>query len=431
MKPKVQYVMVLFLCCLLLCSGVSVQAAEPQGKLSNKSDIRDLIQFQPTISTKYTFSLDKALQVCVYNKEKTDTGVVYMEYEVGEVPEDLTYQVGVFASENPAAQSKNAASPKSAYITNYKRGTGNPLLVPGAKYYVCFVKRDDCFEYYIQRTANGTTERVSIVTEYGKWNDAYDYFSLWIGESDGNWVTATVKNFKCYDLNGKDLGVEVSHTASYTYESVYQTGQQQNYDICEGAYYCSDKPELGLIVLGQDKKGYSQIGDSKTEFSYLIQKSGSESSTLYLAFPNGKQVFEYQYIQMTDGDGNLFKKLRDYKVTFVNGEETIVETIGVEQNYRLSEPENPKRKGATFKGWYLGNDEAFDFDSIITESVTLYAQWDGDAEQVFVPLEKTASEKTTSGDVNWPMIIAIASSVVIVSGCVVLGIWMLRRKKHV
>lgn len=426
MKPKVQYAIVLFLCCLMLCGALPVQATNQQGKLTNKSDIRDLIQFQPTVNERYTFRLNQAKQVCIYNKETTDTGVVYMEYEVGEVTEDSTYQVGVFASEDPSQNSKNAASPKLAYITNFKKGTGNPLLVPGAKYYVCFVEREDSFEYYIQRTAGGKSERVSIVTEYGKWDEAYDHFSLWIGESSANWASCTLKNFKCYDLNGKDLGVEVSHTASYTYESVYQTGQQKDYALCEGAYYCGEKPELGLIVLGQDKKGYRQVGDSKTDCSYLIQKNGSESSTLYLAFLDGKQIFEYQYIQMTDDDGNVFEKLRNYKVTFVNGEETTTEMVGVEQVYRIQEPDNPQKEGATFKGWYLGNDEAFDFNSVISESITLYAKWDGDSASAFVPIEKEATR-----NVNIPMIVAISSSVAILSGCIVLGVWILRRKKHV
>ena len=426
MKPKVQYAVVLFLCCLMLCSALPVQATNQKGKLNNKSDIRDLIQFRPTVNERYTFSLNKAKQLCIYNKETTDTGVVYMEYEVAEVKEDTTYQVGVFSSENPADKVKNGSSPRSSYLTNFKKDTGNPLFVPGGKYYVCFVKRDNCFESYIQKTVKGKTERVSITTEYGKWSEEFNYFSLWIGEGTDSWVTGTVKNFKCYDLNGKDLGVEVAHNASYTYESVYQTGQQKDYAICEGAYYCSEKPELGLIVLGQDKKGYRQVGDSKTDCSYLIQKNGSESSTLYLAFPDGKQIFEYQYIQMTDDAGNVFDKLRNYKVTFVNGEETTIETVGVEQVYRIQEPEKPQKEGATFKGWYLGNDEAFDFSSVVSESITLYAKWDGDSASAFAPIEKE-----TTRYINIPMVVAISSSVVILGGCVALGVWILRRKKHV
>ena len=429
MKQKVLYVMALLLCCVLLCSDVPVMAAKQQNKLSGKSDIRDLIQFQPTVTDRYTFSLNKAKQLCIYNKETTDTGVVYMEYEVGEVGEDTTYQAGVFSSSNPADKVKNGKEPRSSYLTNFKKQTGNPLFVPGAKYYACFVKRDDCFEYYIQRTVDNKTERVSIVTEYGKWSDEFDHFSLWLGEGTDSWLTGTVKNFKCYDLNGKDLGVEVAHNAYYTYESVYQTGQQKDYDICEGAYYCLEKPELGLFVLGEDKTGYRQVGEEKTECTYLIQKNGSESSTLFLAFPDVKQIFDYQYIQMTDDAGNTFEKLRNYKVTFVIGEETSVKTIGVDQLYRIQEPKKPKADGAKFLGWYLGNDEKFDFDSVIHESITLYAKWDDGAEEVKEVDAPTKQE--VKKDFNVPMIIAITSSCVILSGSIVLGVWLLRRKKHV
>ena len=426
MKQKVQYVIALFLCCLLFGGALPVQAAEQQGRLSNKSDIRDLIQFQPTVTERYTFSVNKAKQLCIYNEEKTDTGVVYMEYEVGEVIEDTTYQVGFFATNDIQARITNSSAPRSTYLTNFKKEEPNPLFVPGAKYYVCFVTRDNCFEYYAQRTVDGNTERISVTTEYGKWQEGLGHFSLWLGEGTDCWLTGTVKNFKCYDVNGKDLGVAVAHNASYTYEPVYKVGQEQNYGLCEGAYYCSEKPELGLIVLGQDKKGYCQLAEGKTDFSYFIQNNGNEISTLYLAFPDGKQAFNYQYIQIIDDAGNIFEKLRNYKVTFVNGEETTTEMVGVEQVYRLQEPENPKRKGATFAGWYLGNDEAFDFNSVISESITLYAKWDGDATQTFTSLEEPEVR-----NINIPMIIAIGSSVVILSGCIVLGVWILRRKKHV
>ena len=44
-------------------------------------------------------------------------------------------------------------------------------------------------------------------------------------------------------------------------------------------------------------------------------------------------------------------------------------------DYRLTLPEDPVREGFEFDGWYYLDGRAFDPNTIVTESFTLYAKW--------------------------------------------------------
>ena len=66
-----------------------------------------------------------------------------------------------------------------------------------------------------------------------------------------------------------------------------------------------------------------------------------------------------------------------YTVTFdsVGGEEVSVQVItkGTEAN----KPEEPTKEGFTFIGWYLeGSDIPYDFDTMVTSDIVLYAKWE-------------------------------------------------------
>ena len=86
---------------------------------------------------------------------------------------------------------------------------------------------------------------------------------------------------------------------------------------------------------------------------------------------------EYNFLTPVHGDLEL-KAIYDeipaviYTVTF-DGVEGI-NPINVEEGNTITAPANPTKEGYNFKGWYLGN-ELFDFDTPITENITLTAHW--------------------------------------------------------
>jgi len=68
-----------------------------------------------------------------------------------------------------------------------------------------------------------------------------------------------------------------------------------------------------------------------------------------------------------------------YTVTFEYnyGNKGVYKTVTVKRGETVEIPVNPTRDGYTFEGWYTAenNGEKFDFDTIITEDITLYAKW--------------------------------------------------------
>jgi len=66
-----------------------------------------------------------------------------------------------------------------------------------------------------------------------------------------------------------------------------------------------------------------------------------------------------------------------HTVQFVsNGE--VLNTVEVEDGQPVAKPENPTREGYTFKGWQL-NGADYDFDTPVTEDITLVAAWEAEA----------------------------------------------------
>ncbi|MCL2512477.1 MAG: InlB B-repeat-containing protein [Oscillospiraceae bacterium] len=59
---------------------------------------------------------------------------------------------------------------------------------------------------------------------------------------------------------------------------------------------------------------------------------------------------------------------------YVEGE---VKEVGVMYGEKTPKPDNPTKTGYNFKGWRVDSEEGelFDFDTIITEDISLYASW--------------------------------------------------------
>ena len=65
-----------------------------------------------------------------------------------------------------------------------------------------------------------------------------------------------------------------------------------------------------------------------------------------------------------------------YEVIFDadNGTENDTETVGYGE--KVDEPEEPEKEGFIFLGWFTDEDVLWDFDDIVTEDMTLTAQWE-------------------------------------------------------
>jgi len=422
MKQKVIYGLGLMLCVLLLCGGIPVQAAE--NKVNGSMHMEELKQFRPVVESCYSFTFEDSFNTCISNRETTDTGVVYMEYEVGEVKEDTTYQNAIINGSNPSLAQIGGKGQKIFHYKCYERGEGSELLVPGASYFICFAQKEDKLDYYVQRTLDGVVELIKFPEYVGEYKNTFEYFTIFFGEGGfDHIISAEFKNFRCYDGNGKDLGVQFDFENRLT--EITQQGRISDSALFEGAYYCKGKPELGLYVLEKDFKGFSVIDGIKREISYDVYGNGGEPATLYITSPDGKIGWDYSYMIIKDHSGNTFKRLQNAKVTFVVGDETTVQDITATDGFRIEEPEEPKKMGHKFLGWYLGNDEKYEFNSVVDESITLYAKWEGD-EPDFITVEQLEVKNNIL-----PIAVGVGGFVVIIAAALVCSVWIRRKKHHV
>ena len=64
---------------------------------------------------------------------------------------------------------------------------------------------------------------------------------------------------------------------------------------------------------------------------------------------------------------------KEITITFVAD---TTSTVKIKANSKVVEPEAPIKEGYTFDGWYLNNSsKKFNFDTIITDNMTLYAKF--------------------------------------------------------
>ena len=95
----------------------------------------------------------------------------------------------------------------------------------------------------------------------------------------------------------------------------------------------------------------------------------------------GNQTLAFYKKTTTGGYKNYTTScVKTYKVTFnANGYGTAPTAQNVEENTKATEPTAPSATGYTFGGWYTdqacSDDKKFNFDTPITEDITLYAKW--------------------------------------------------------
>ncbi len=65
---------------------------------------------------------------------------------------------------------------------------------------------------------------------------------------------------------------------------------------------------------------------------------------------------------------------KEFTVSFDSNGGSLINNIDVKENEKINKPSDPTKKGSIFAGWYY-HDELFDFNTKITEDITLVARW--------------------------------------------------------
>lgn len=367
------------------------------------------------IEHSYAFSVEDQTCLAISNEKWTKSDVIYMEYTVKNLEKEDSTQTGVGMTNNPTAQFPHTGT---AALLKYKwlaETEDSPLTKEGVTYLIRFKKTDSGFDATVEYTVEGKTVHALFPNPYGTYNKQFGHAYLWL---DGQ-VTADFVDIKCYDEEGKNLGIQVNDSEV----EVLHYGGLEDYSVCESGYYCKEKEEL--IILKKDRSIIiSGAGGEDTTGTYTVE----DEKHLLSMNADGKELsYEYYYINMVDKDGNKYVRLNRPTVTFVTGTENWTETASVENGYMIARPKEPILEGNEFKGWFLGDNTEYDFDKIVDESVTVYAKWrDGNGNEYLATAADVEPETK-----DFTMYFVIVVCVVLVAAATVAGIGIIKRsKKH-
>lgn len=325
--------------------------------------------FQKNANVKhsYSISVNEVMNLAISNKWKPTSDKVYMEYTVKATKDAYIYQPGVIISTAPTESYPylNGYMWYDQYERDISKLNAEPMLTTGADYLVIFERKAEALEVTIQKTVSGKSTFVEFMLTHGTYNPEANFFSLWFCGMEDSPYDLELIDFKCYDSNNRNLGVQCNKPAEITH-----VGELEDYSGCEAVYYNFENASYYALYEDNSMKyteeGKTLEGTFSIEESVLTTKLGEEVKTYN---------FKYQYF--SDEEENTYHRLHTYKVTFDTGEGSKVktQTVGMESGYKALQPTNPELKDNTFEGWYTLEGEEFNFDNMVTESITLYAKW--------------------------------------------------------
>ncbi len=369
-----------------------------------------VMSYDNQVAHAYTVSGEKANNLALSNAKKTDANVVYMEYTVKKSDAHL-YQTGVILTSAP----KDTYPHNAGYLV-YDMFKDNPnkgyLLEEGASYIIRFEKKANTLDAKVQKAKDGTFEVYTFPLTWGTYDSQANYFSLWFGEGGDYYTTLELINMKCYDDQGNNLGIQSNQAVVHCTHS----GEIEDYSAAESVYYNDETGDAIGLYINKEAK-VTRDGETET-VTYRIQ-----DSNLYLNYPEGKETYQYLYQKFSNEEAS-FRRLGTFYVTFVTGTDDAPEkqVVNMDTGYTALKPENPERKDAEFEGWVLSDGTDYNFDSLVTESLTLHAKWsDGIA---------YANADSLGSFGNPALLIAIAANAVLIVGGVAACILIRKKGKR-
>lgn len=319
------------------------------------------------VNHRYTIELKDVYDIAISNFRTATSDKIFMEYRVAS-SDSKVYQVGGSLSNEPKAAFPYLTGQLLYMATDFDANTvdDGPFLVEGAEYLFIFEKKTDYFDVIAQRTYKGKTEIISLDSTYGTYDKEADFVSLWFGGGREMLTNAVLEDFKCYDSNKNNLGVQCNQKNV----KITHFGELEEYTDCEAVYYC--KEDGSLYALYEDQTLKYTSADVNKQGTYTI-----EERMMKVSIDNTTKDFDYVYLRLTDDTGKEYERLHTYKVIFETGKGTEVETqiVDAKNGYQAMRPTDPTMENNQFEGWYTSDGREYDFDTLVTESVTLHAKW--------------------------------------------------------
>ncbi len=363
------------------------------------------------VDHKYTLTLNDVHNLAISNLKLSTTDTVYMEYRV-ESSDSITYQWGGIVGNEPKAG--------FPYLNGYlKCSSDDPnspdlddgeLLREGAEYLIVFEKKSDRLNVIVQRTWKGETVSFSPDSTYGTYDKEFQYYSLWFAgpNEDGRRMNAVLEDFKCYDSNKNNLGVQFNRTVSAVHH-----GEIEDYAGCEALY--TNETADTVFAMYEDKTiKITRNGGTQTG-TFSVRDSVMTNTV------DGEEVeYQYNYQVIRDAEENEYWRLHPCRLIFDSngGSEVETQDLNEENGYMPMKPTAPTMENNTFEGWVTSDGEEFDFDRLVTESTTVYAKW-----------SKVEYASQEADGIDIMPYVYIGAAVLILAAAGVCGGMMIRRGK--
>lgn len=188
---------------------------------------------------------------------------------------------------------------------------------------------------------------------------------------------------------GALIGIVSGNTTidnSYAVGQVTATGSMGNYDPLVGGLIAGvmDNQFVKVTV----KNSYwnntinqracwwtcANVTEGTTAKSTAEMQSQEFLNTLSVNKASGSGALDWIFV---DGQNNGFPVLPKTYVRYNTDRGSTVASVAVTTDTAVVQPTDPTRTGYTFGGWYTTNTftTAYDFTTIVTDSITLYAKW--------------------------------------------------------
>ncbi len=372
------------------------------------------MQPDKAVPHKYSITLSNAQDVFIANKKTPMTKKMYMEYTV-KSSDSSVFQSGVIQSSTLHAFPFNGMDAILYYrqemdVEKMGQKENGVLLQPGAKYIIEFTMSEEGMTVIAQRTMNGKVEYLSFPTEYGACSPSAKILGLFFGQGAKTYVNCTLTDFKCYDANKNNLGVQCNRLAEITHY-----GDKEDYSGCEAVYYCDDDKSLYALYADQTVK-YTANGETQ-KGTYVVDEV---TSKITITIDGQKETFDYLYQYFTNAEGKKWRRLHIYRVNFKTGTDEVIEdqVLFADSGYVVLKPTDPVWEGKEFLGWFTGDGKEYDFEQIVTESFTLYAKWD----------EYTYADKVVKQDKDYKMVIVLSVSVLVLVASVITSVVIVKKR---
>lgn len=360
----------------------------------------------------YRVSSDELINLAISNEHPLTTDKMFIEFSVSEA-ESTCVQSGISLSNYPENTYPHANG--SLKYESIADGESSLLLEPGSDYLIALEKANYGFTAYVQITKDGKTTAKVFPLISGTYDKTAQYFSLWFGTGANSKTSFTLENFKIYDSEKNNLGVQANNSSV----QIRHFGAILDYAACEGVYYCEES--ANRYTLYADQTLTYEADGQKLDGTYSIK-----DNKITIVLPEGTETYDYLYRGFTAPNGDYFKRLYTYRITFVagNGTENAVQLFDMEKGYIPTKPADPVLDGCSFEGWYTIDGKEYDFDAMVTKSYMLYAKWTNGAGITYLASEdNTASNDSgiSSGIVITIICVAIAAVAIVISALIIKG----------